>query len=60
MSKVLVVGSGSAIIVYALIGIFGYLTFVYTPQVLENQNILNAPYGRNPAIIIVILTFLTS
>lgn len=53
MSKVLVTGSGSAVIVYALIGIFGYLTFVYTPHVLDNQNILNAPYQNNIAIIIV-------
>lgn len=35
MSKVLMVGSCSAVIVYALIGIFGYLTFVYTPNLID-------------------------
>jgi len=28
MSNVLVKGSGAAVVLYALIGIFGYLTFV--------------------------------
>jgi len=34
MSKVLAIGSGAGVFLYALIGTFGYLTFVYTPDVL--------------------------
>jgi len=34
MSKVLLSGSVSAIILYALVGIFGYLTFVHNDEVI--------------------------
>ncbi len=34
MSTVISTGSGAAVIVYALVGIFGYVTFVYTPDVV--------------------------
>lgn len=43
MSSVLLKGSVSAVILYTLVGIFGYLTFVHTPDVIT-QNILEAPY----------------
>ena len=43
MSSVLAKGSGAAVILYALIGIFGYLTFVDTPG-QPTTNILEAPY----------------
>ena len=49
MSGVLLKGSIAAIILYAMVGIFGYLTFVHTPKFLT-QNILEAPYGKNIAI----------
>lgn len=52
MSSVLLRGSSAAIFLYALIGIFGYLTFVHTPDVITS-NILSAPYGNNIAIIVV-------
>jgi len=34
MSGVLMKGSIAAIVLYALVGIFGYLTFVHTPDVI--------------------------
>ena len=34
MSKVLLSGSVSAIVLYALVGIFGYLTFVHDDEVI--------------------------
>lgn len=43
MSGVLLKGSVAAIILYTMVGIFGYVTFVYTPDVIT-QNILEAPY----------------
>ncbi|CDW80480.1 UNKNOWN [Stylonychia lemnae] len=46
MSNVLLKGSGAAVILYALIGIFGYLTFVNTPG-QPTTNILEAPYQKN-------------
>ncbi|TNV72093.1 hypothetical protein FGO68_gene7968 [Halteria grandinella] len=52
MNRVVLRGTNSAIIMYSLTGIFGYLTFVKMPQVLESQNILEAPYGNNLAMII--------
>lgn len=58
MSKVLVIGSTAAVILYVAVGIFGYLTFVYTPDLL-GTNILVAPYNGNVAITIVNLTSLT-
>lgn len=52
MSGVLAKGSGAAVILYALVGIFGYLTFVYVPG-QPTTNILEAPYQKNVAITIV-------
>jgi amino acid permease len=34
MSSVLMKGSIAAIVLYSLVGIFGYLTFVHTPDVI--------------------------
>jgi amino acid permease len=55
MSKVLWLGSGSAVLLYAFVGIFGYLTFVnYVPggasEALKDKNILEAPYPNVTAI----------
>lgn len=52
MGKVLLRGSSAAIVLYAMVGIFGYVTFVHTPNVIT-QNIFEAPYGNNLAIIVV-------
>lgn len=52
MSSVLMKGSLAAIFLYSMVGIFAYLTFVHTPQVIT-QNILEAPYQNNIAIIVV-------
>ena len=52
MDKVVFRGTSVAIVVYSLTGIFGYLTFVKTPQILDSQNILEAPYGDNLIMII--------
>lgn len=53
MSRVLVGGSTAAVVLYIIVGIFGYLTFVSYPgggaQVaLEDKNILEAPYKPTP------------
>ena len=53
MSGVLIKGSFGAVILYALVGIFGYLTFAYDPDSLSTKNILDAPYNKNVAILIV-------
>lgn len=52
MNKVVFRGTNAAILMYSFTGIFGYLTFVKFPQYLESQNILEAPYGDNLAMII--------
>ena len=52
MSHVVIIGSSTAIFLYAMVGIFGYLTFVHVPELLT-QNILDAPYHGNIAIMIV-------
>ena len=57
MSSVLLRGSIAAIILYIMIGIFGYLTFIGQEQNL-GTNILMAPYKGNIAITIVIDKFL--
>ena len=49
MSKVLVIGTVGAVILYIIVGVWGYATFVdfpgYTPaEALEDANILQAPY----------------
>ena len=49
MSKVLLTGSSSAIVLYTLVGLFGYLTFVAVPDSVTS-NILEAPYQHNLAI----------
>jgi hypothetical protein len=49
MSGVLLKGSVAAIVLYVMVGIFAYLTFVHTPNLLT-QNMLEAPYGKNIAI----------
>lgn len=52
MDKVVFRGTNGAILMYSMTGIFGYLTFVKMPEVLEKKNILEAPYGQNLAMII--------
>ena len=52
MSKVVWRGSVAGVILYASVGIFGYLTFYNRPDELLKQNILLADYGMNVAIII--------
>lgn len=44
MSKVVSLGTSLSVICYAAIGIFGYVTFVHDPEVLDIKNILEAPY----------------
>jgi amino acid permease len=53
MGKVVWRGSIAGIILYASVGVFGYLTFYNRPDELMKQNILLADYGLNIAIIIV-------
>jgi amino acid permease len=50
MSRVLIYGMIIACLTYTITGIFGYLTFVYNPEVLMTENILDAPYQGNKAI----------
>jgi len=52
MNKVVVRGTLIAVFMYVITGFFGYLTFVRTPAVLETENILDAPYGENVAMIV--------
>jgi amino acid permease len=52
MDKVVFRGTNIAIVVYTITGIFGYLTFMQKLSDLESQNILDAPYGDNLAMII--------
>lgn len=52
MGKVVWRGSCAGIILYASVGIFGYLTFYNKPAELMKQNILLADYGMNWAIIV--------
>src|SRR5438105_3172067 len=53
MSNVLIWGSGAAVGLYTLVGIFGYVTFVDQPEAFAAANILEAPYGKNIPITIV-------
>lgn len=51
MSTVLIVGSSAAVVLYLIVGIFGYLTFNSVPgesamDVLSAENILQAPYNN--------------
>lgn len=52
MSSVLLTGSSVAIVLYSMVGIFAYLTFVHD-QYQITSNILDCPYGNNIAIIVV-------
>lgn len=48
MNKVLIIGTGIAIVAYIMAGLFGYVTFSTHPdvdQIMNDQNILKAPYG---------------
>jgi len=48
MSKVLYIGTAMATIAYVMTGMFGYITFSMHPEVdkiMNDQNILKAPYG---------------
>src|SRR5947209_3633366 len=47
MIGVLVNGSVAAVILYAMVGIFGYVTFYNDPDAFVDANILEAPYGNN-------------
>ena len=59
MSKVLIFGTVGAVLLYIIVGVFGYATFINNPQgistqvALEDANILQAPYpkGVTPLII---------
>lgn len=49
MSKVLIIGTVGAVILYIIVGVWGYATFInypgYTPaEALKDGNILEAPY----------------
>ena len=50
MSKVLIFGTIGAVLLYVIVGLWGYLTFVNNPfgisaaEALEDANILQAPY----------------
>ena len=66
MKKVLGIGTGMATIAYILCGSFGYITFVKRSNVediMEEQNILKAPYGDNTIIkccligVLIVVTF---
>jgi len=52
MSRVLLGGSTAAVVLYIIVGIFGYLTFVDYPGgaevALGDKNILEAPYKPTP------------
>ena len=52
MSKVLIIGTIGAVILYIVVGVWGYATFInypgYTPEkALEDGNILEAPYPKS-------------
>ena len=52
MSKVLIAGTVGAVILYIIVGVWGYVTFVDQPNVtaeeaLKDANILEAPYPSN-------------
>lgn len=56
MSRVVRKGTWGAVWLYAIVGVFGYLTFIDNPQgysvydALKSKNILEAPYGKCLAI----------
>ena len=57
MSKVLIMGTVGAVVLYIIVGVWGYVTFVDQPgytaeKALEDANILQAPYDSVVPIII--------
>jgi len=58
MGKVVSRGTVGAVILYVVVGIFGYLTFINSPtgetpeEALDSQNILEAPYGNSTPILV--------
>ena len=53
MSTVVTYGTSLSVLTYVVVGIFGYVTFVHDPDVLNDKNILTAPYGNNIPMLIV-------
>jgi len=58
MRKILIIGTVGAVILYIIIGVWGYVTFVnfpgYTPaEALKDANILDAPYPENVTAILI-------
>ena len=59
MSRVLIFGTFGAVILYVVVGIWGYLTFVNSPfgitaaEALEDANILQAPYPSDTMPIVI-------
>lgn len=47
ISRVIVRGLSVAVLAYCITGYFGYATFVNRDSVLNNENILEAPYADN-------------
>ena len=62
MGKVLLYGSAIAVVLYCMIGIFGYATFLAPPisDELMSKNILSADYKSNKAMLIANFTLLFS
>ena len=53
MSSVVSKGTIVAIVLYTMVGIFGYLTFVYTPDVITQNILEEKPYQGNAAVSVV-------
>ena len=47
MNTVVLRGTWVCAVIYVCTGIFGYVTFANIPDVLNTQNILDAPYKKN-------------
>ena len=62
MGKVLLSGSAIAVILYCMIGIFGYASFPVAPMIdeLKSKNILAANYQGNKAMLVANFTLLFS
>ena len=55
MWKVVTIATTIAVICYSLAGFFGYATFANYPnvaEIMEEENILKAPYQNNLAVLI--------
>ena len=50
ISKVIIKGLMCVVLAYISTGVFGSTTFIYNPQGLKTENILDAPYLGNKAI----------